>query len=116
MAISQKTVVSLFIKYYCGMLVPNGSVGWLITSKHVGSSPIFRIYYSSIEEENLNRKKVLFIKYITKDGIKKLLSKGIIKNTHRGYVSKNGSEVGYYMTSGKKRYIQDKYADIAEKL
>lgn len=62
------------------------------------------------------QKEGFVIKYITKDGIKKLLSKGIIKNTHRGYVSKNGSEVGYYMTSGKKRYIQDKYADIAEKL
>lgn len=98
------------------MLVPNGSVGWLITSKHVGSTPTSALTTLLSQEENSNRKKVLFIKHITKDGIKKLLSKGIIKNTHRGYVSKNGSEVGYYMTSGKKRYIQDKYADIAEKL
>lgn len=44
--------------------------------------------------------------------MQKLLSKGIIKNTNRGYVNANGSEVGYYKTSGGKRYIQDKYFNI----
>ena len=56
------------------------------------------------------------IKQISKQGIEKLLSKGIIKNTDRGYVNRNGYEIGYYRTSGGKRYIQDKYIDILERI
>lgn len=58
------------------------------------------------------------IKVISKQGIEKLLNAGIIRNTNRGYVNANGSEIGYYRTKGSahKRYIQDKYADIANRL
>ena len=46
------------------------------------------------------------------------MNAGIIRNTNRGYVNANGSEIGYYRTKGSahKRYIQDKYADIANRL
>ncbi len=58
------------------------------------------------------------IKEISKQGIEKLIAKGIIKNTKRGYVNGNGSEIGYYRTKGvsSKRYIQDKYIDMLEKI
>ena len=46
-----------------------------------------------------------------------LLKKGIIRNSNRGYVDKYGNEIGFYRTKGvaKKRYIMDKYADIARR-
>ena len=51
------------------------------------------------------------IKYISKNEIEKLLSEGVIRNTRRGYIDKNGYPVGFYRTKGvaKKRYIEDKY-------
>ena len=50
--------------------------------------------------------------------MQKLLDAGIIRNTHRGYVNRKGSEIGYYRTSGAahKRYIQDWYVDKAKEL
>lgn len=62
-----------------------------------------------------NQKEVKIIKEISKQDIEKLLFKGIIHNTNRGYVNRNGYEVGYYKTSGGKRYIQDKYVDMLNK-
>ena len=64
------------------------------------------------------------MKEISKDGIKKLIKAGLIKNTNRGYVDpKRGNEygelvrIGYYKTvNGRHRYIEDKYADILKKL
>lgn len=58
------------------------------------------------------------IKQITKQEIQKLLDAGILRNTHRGYVNRKGNEVGYYRTTGvgKKRYIEDWYANKAQKL
>ena len=51
------------------------------------------------------------IKYISKSEIENLLFKGVIRNTKRGYIDKNGNPIGYYRTKGvaKKRYIEDKY-------
>ena len=51
------------------------------------------------------------IKQISKNEVEKLLSEGVIRNTKRGYIDKNGNPVGYYRTKGvaKKRYIEDKY-------
>lgn len=51
------------------------------------------------------------IKQISKSEIEKLLSEGVIRNTRRGYVDRNGEHIGYYRTKGvaKKRYIEDKY-------
>ena len=58
------------------------------------------------------------IKQITKQEVQKLLDAGILRNTNRGYVNQKGYQVGYYRTTGAghKRYIQDLYADKAQKL
>ena len=51
------------------------------------------------------------IKEISKNEIEKLISEGVIRNTRRGYVDRNGELIGYYRTKGvaRKRYIEDKY-------
>jgi hypothetical protein len=60
--------------------------------------------------------KWIKIKYISKQDVEKLLANGIIRNTNRGYVNKDGYEVGFYRTksSARKRYIQDEYVDLLE--
>ena len=72
----------------------------------------------SILSDKSKQKEVNNIKEISKQDIIKLLELGIIKNTNRGYVNAKGSGIGYYRTkgSGHKRYIQDKYIDIANRL
>ena len=42
-----------------------------------------------------------------------LLKERIIIHTSNGYVSRNGYHVGYYRTSGGKRYIEDYYVNKA---
>lgn len=49
------------------------------------------------------------IKQISKNEIKKLLSEGVIRNTNRGYIDRNGEQIGYHKTCGGKLYIEDKY-------
>lgn len=46
-----------------------------------------------------------------------LLEKGIMRNGSRGFVDRYGNEIGFYRTKGvaKKRYMMDKYADIARR-
>ena len=44
-----------------------------------------------------------------------LAKKGILKNTKYGYVDRYGNLASYYRTRNK-RYIGDKYADLAKKL
>lgn len=61
--------------------------------------------------------RVNLLKEITKDGIEKLIKAGFIKNTGNGYVNpKKNYCVGYYKTCGDHRYIEDWYADMADKL
>jgi len=55
------------------------------------------------------------IKQISGEQVKRLLEEGIIKNTHDGFVNRKGMVVGFKLTRNKK-YIEDKYADIAKKL
>lgn len=57
---------------------------------------------------------MIIIKPISKKEIEKLMDKGIIRNTHKGYINKKGYHVGYYKTSGNNRYIEDYYADKAK--
>ena len=60
-----------------------------------------------------------YLKEISKEGIEKLIKNGFLKNTSKGYVNpKKNYHVGYYRTNGAgaKRYIEDFYADMAEKL
>jgi hypothetical protein len=55
------------------------------------------------------------IKQISGEQVNKLVKKGIIKNTHNGYVNQKGMVVGFKLTRHKK-YIEDKYANLARKL
>lgn len=66
-----------------------------------------------------SKKVVNYLKAISKDGIDKLVKKGVIRNTKDGYVAtENGYPIGFYRTkgAGKKRYVQDWVADLAAKL
>jgi hypothetical protein len=58
---------------------------------------------------------VFYITAISKEEMNLLVSKGIIKNSSRGFIDRNGNLVSYYRTVNK-RYIGDKYAGIAKKL
>ena len=60
-------------------------------------------------------KDVSIIKLITKEEMDVLVKKGVLHNTSRGYVDRNGNLASYYRTCNK-RYIGDKYADLAKKL
>lgn len=55
------------------------------------------------------------MKEIKKTEVEALLKQGIIFNTVQGYLDKRGYRIGYYRTRNK-RYIEDKYADIAKRL
>lgn len=56
------------------------------------------------------------MKEITQAEISKLIDGGYIRNTYRGYVNaKTNSPCGFYRTRTK-RYIEDKYANIAKRL
>lgn len=58
-----------------------------------------------------------YLKEISKDGIKKLIEKGFLKNTGKGFINpKKNQSVGYYKTCGGHRYIEDFYSDMADKL
>lgn len=52
---------------------------------------------------------------ITLEQMNKLKEHGYIKNTREGIVNSEGFPVGFYRTNYK-RYIEDKYAEIAQKL
>ena len=81
----------------------------------IGSSPVAP---ATLLFGEIQMKGRFQIKVITKKELQKLLDAGIIRNTHRGYVNRKGNEVGYYRTTGvgKKRYIEDWYANKAQKL
>lgn len=55
------------------------------------------------------------MKQISKEEMKKLEKAKIVKNSSIGYVDNNGEVVGFYRTRNR-RYIEDKYVDIANKL
>lgn len=55
------------------------------------------------------------MKEIKSSEMKELLQNKIVKNTNRGLVNENGDIVGFYRTRNK-RYIEDKYADMAKSL
>lgn len=55
------------------------------------------------------------MKEVTKKEVAMLLLNGIIFNSTKGYVDGRGYPVGYYRTRNK-RYIEDKYADMATKM
>lgn len=55
------------------------------------------------------------MKQISNEEMKKLIDKKYIYNSSKGFVDRHGNTIGFYHTSNK-RYIEDKYADIAKKL
>ena len=55
------------------------------------------------------------MKEVTKNEMKSLVESKYLQNTKRGFVDSNGNIVGFYRTKNK-RYIEDKYADIAKDL
>lgn len=71
--------------------------------------------YYPLLRGNLERKVCIVIKTITKEGIQSLIDKKILKPYSGGYMNSRGYHVGYYKTCGNKRYIEDLYADKAEK-
>ena len=55
------------------------------------------------------------MKQISNEEMKKLIKNKYIHNSRKGFVDKNGENVGFYRTRNK-RYIEDKYLDIARKI
>ena len=68
-------------------------------------------YIKNIKREKRKR----FMKTISKQEMEKLVKNKIIHNTARGLVDKYGNPTGFYRTKTR-RYIEDKYADMAKKL
>lgn len=56
------------------------------------------------------------MKEIKLEELKALLQNKVIKNTNKGFVNQEGLPVGFYKTCHDKRYLEDKYADIAKSL
>ena len=71
------------------------------------------VTYNTLQKKNT--KEDTKLKQITKEEMTLLLDKGIVRNSHRGIVDKNGFTVGFYRTRNR-RYIEDKYVGIARKL
>ena len=75
-------------------------------------------YTRSLPFGKFETERKISIKVITKEELQKLLDRCILRNTHRGYVNKKGNPVGLYRTrgAGRKRWIEDWYADKAKNL
>lgn len=76
----------------------------------------FSCTYSILE--NIQESEVNNIKEISKKEMNLLIAKGIIRNTSRGYVDKNGNDIGFYRTKGvaRKRYVKDKFVNMLDKI
>ena len=55
------------------------------------------------------------LKEVTKEQIELLIKNGVVCNSVKGFIDKNKNQIGFYRTRNK-RYIEDKYVDIAKKL
>lgn len=44
-----------------------------------------------------------------------LIKNKVVQNSSKGFVDKNKNQIGFYRTRNK-RYIEDKYVDIAKKI
>ncbi len=55
------------------------------------------------------------MKEIKKEEMELLIKNNVIRNTIRGYEDRRGNSTGFYRTRNK-RYIEDKYVDIAKRL
>lgn len=55
------------------------------------------------------------MKQISNKEMQKLIENKYVRNSSKGFVDRYGNTVGFYRTRNK-RYIEDKYVDIAKKL
>lgn len=55
------------------------------------------------------------MKEITKKELETLIKNGYVRNSNKGLVDPRENTVGFYRTRNK-RYIEDKYAEIARNL
>ena len=55
------------------------------------------------------------LKEVTKEQMELLIKNGVVRNSLKGFVDKNENQIGFYRTRNR-RYIEDKYVDIAKKL
>lgn len=55
------------------------------------------------------------MKEVTKEQVELLIKNGVVRNSSKGFVDKNENQIGFYRTRNR-RYIEDKYVDIAKKL
>lgn len=55
------------------------------------------------------------LKEVTKEQMELLVKKRIVFNSSKGFIDKNNNQIGFYRTRNK-RYIEDKYVDIARRL
>jgi hypothetical protein len=55
------------------------------------------------------------LKEVTKKEMELLVKNGVVCNSSKGFVDKNKNQIDFYRTRNK-RYIEDKYVDIAKKL
>jgi hypothetical protein len=55
------------------------------------------------------------LKEISRKELDILVKNHVLSNTHRGLVNHCGNTVGFYKTRNK-RYIEDRYADMAKRM
>lgn len=55
------------------------------------------------------------LKEVTKKQMELLIKNKVVQNSSKGFVDKNKNQIGFYRTRNK-RYIEDKYVDIAKKI
>ena len=55
------------------------------------------------------------LKEVTKEQMELLIKNKVVQNSSKGFVDKNKNQIGFYRTRNK-RYIEDKYVDIAKKI
>ena len=58
---------------------------------------------------------MLTIKEVNAKEMELVVKNKVVYNSKKGFVDKKGYPVGFYRTKNK-RYIEDKYVDIAKKL
>lgn len=55
------------------------------------------------------------MKEVTKEQMELLIKNKVVRNSVKGFVDNRNNEIGFYRTRNK-RYIEDKYVDIAKTL
>lgn len=68
-----------------------------------------------IYNKKLKKRWFNHLKEIKKEEMELLKSRQIINNSDKGFVDRSGNVIGFYRTRNK-RYIEDKYVNIAKKI